>query len=111
MTLQERLVEFEESIRALNITEPADKKLVVMLVRNFLGLDQGEQSLPNSHDAVLSVAEAASRLARKPRTIRYYVSTGQLVGIHTGRSRRLTGITAREIDAFIKRNTDGGNAI
>jgi len=107
----DRLETIKETIRSLNITEPADKQLVYLLVRNLLGLDQGAQAMPDSNDAVLSIAEAARRLARRPRTIQYYVATGQLIGFHTGRSHRLTGIPASEIDAFIKRNTDGGSAI
>ena len=94
-------------IRSAGAERLPEKRQVLSTVRRALGMpeDEGPREPARATDAVLSISEAASRLNKAPRTIRWYCDTNVLRGLRSGVSRRLTGIPASEIDAFIARST------
>lgn len=84
---------------------PAEKRQIISAVRRALGVPDSDDDAPARTDTLLPVSEAARRLGRSTRTVQYYAQQGLLRGVRTGRTRRLTGIPASEIDAFIARQT------
>jgi excisionase family DNA binding protein len=83
----------------------ADKRQIIAAVRQAIGLPEDQPAGPTvTTGTVLTVADAARRLSRSTSTIKWYCASGKLRGIRTGRSRRLTGVPATEIDAFIAAN-------
>ena len=86
----------------------AEKRQIVAAVRQAIGLPAEEQTQTaptTTTGVVIPVSEAAARLGKSVSTVKWYVASGQLAAVRTGRTRRLAGITAAEIDAFIARNT------
>lgn len=95
-------------LRATGVERLADKRQLIEVCRRAIGLaeDDARQEAPSrATDAVLSIQDAAARLNRTPRTIRWYCRTGAMRGVRTGATRRLTGVTASEIDGWIARQT------
>lgn len=101
------MTSIEAVIRSAGAERPQDKRMIADAVRRALGMPEQEAAAAQRTETVLTIAEAARRLARTTRTVRHYASTGQLRGLRTGRSRKLTGVPASEIDAFIARQTAG----
>ena len=91
-------------VRAANATRKHDKDQLIAAVREALGLPPASDAAAPT-DEVLTVTEAAHRLAKTPRSVQRYASDGLLRGIRMGRSGKLTGIPASEIDAFIARQS------
>lgn len=101
------ILSIQAVVKAANASRPSDKRQILSAVRDALGMQEADDLPParNPTDAVLPVAEAAQRLGKARRTIQAYAAAGLLRGVRTGRSRRLVGIPASEIDAFITRHT------
>lgn len=97
----------EGTVRAAGAQNAAEQRQIVSAVFRALGLPERSQDTSaavRATDAVLSVSEAAERLAVTPRTLRWYCATGAVAGVRRGRKRpRLAGVAASEIDAFIAR--------
>jgi len=101
------MTSIEAVLRAAPITRPADRRQLAELFHRVIGVDPSAPATPST-DTVLSIKEAARILGRTPRTIRQYAATGAIRALRTGRSRKLTGIPASELDAFIAKNTMEG---
>ncbi len=101
MSFKESCQAVEEVIGSLNIVDPEDKQLVLMVVRRALALDGDGQNGLVGGDRILTIAQAAKRLGRSKSTIKWYCTSGQLVGLRTGLTRKLTGVPLSAINAFI----------
>lgn len=80
-----------------------ERRQILAAVRRKLGIadDPPGDGSRAATDRVLTIADAAERLAKRPRTIKYLVETGQLTGCRAGRTAKLTGIPASAVDAYI----------
>jgi excisionase family DNA binding protein len=56
-------------------------------------------------NTLLTVREAAERLRVNPESIRRWLRSGQLVGVHLGSDRGGWRISERDLDAFIQDRT------
>jgi excisionase family DNA binding protein len=105
------LAAIEAVLRSAGAERPAEKEQLAELFRRVVGLDPASPPPePERTDTILSVREAARILGRSTRTVRHYAATGALRALRTGRTRKLTGIPASSVDAFIAANTEGGGA-
>ena len=103
------MTSIEAVLRSAPITRPADRRQLAALVHRVIGVDPTAQAAPRT-DTVISIKEAARILGRTPRTIRQYAATGAIRALRTGKTRKLTGIPASEIDAFIAAHTTEGRS-
>ena len=101
------LAALEAVLRSTTVDSPRDKEAIVATVRRVLNITEpdAKTSALSATDCVLSLPEAANRLARTVRTIKYLVATNQLRGLRTGRSGKLGGIPASALDAYIADGT------
>lgn len=96
----------EAVVRSSGADTPAEKRQILSAVRRTLGL--GDDPAPAARaptDSVLTIREAADRIGKRPRTVKHLVATGQLSGLRTGRTAKLTGIPASAISAYIAAGT------
>lgn len=95
-------------VRAIGAQRPAEKRQILEAVAETLGIALAPvtpAAAAGATDAVLSVEDAAARLAVSPRTLRWYCRIGDINGVRRGRTARLSGVPASEVDAFIARTT------
>lgn len=98
----------EAVVRSAGADTPAEKRQILSAVRRTLGVADDPAPAGGSRaptDSVLTIREAADRIGKRPRTVKYLVATGQLCGLRTGRTAKLTGIPASAITAYITLGT------
>lgn len=96
----------EAVVRSAGADTPAEKRQILSAVRRTLGLaDDPAPAARAPTDSVLTIREAADRIGKRPRTVKYLVASGQLTGLRTGRTAKLTGIPASAITAYITHGT------
>ena len=94
--------------RSIGAVSAADKRQIIDTVREAIGWTEDiirPTASGATTDTILRLPEAAARLGRSVATIKHYAASGTLTGVRTGPTKKLTGIPASEINAFILRNT------